>query len=134
MRTFVAVAGTGQFSEAADGLSITQQAVDDDVHVVAVTGYLDFDAAPRLKRCIVDCIEAGGRRLVVDLSDAGFIDSTGIGVLAGALKRLRECDGSLVVVCTHENVRSIFELVGLDDLIPLHQSRDDAISALARAA
>ena len=73
-----------------NAFSITQQAVDDDVHVIAVTGYLDFDAAPRLKRCIVDCIEAGGRRLVVDLSDAGFIDSTGIGVLAGALKRLRE--------------------------------------------
>jgi anti-sigma B factor antagonist len=117
-----------------NAFSITQQAVDDDVYIVAVTGYLDFDAAPRLKRSIVDSIEAGGRRLVVDLSDAGFIDSTGIGVLAGALKRLHECGGSLVVVCTHENVRSIFELVGLDDLIPLHQSRDDAISALARAA
>ena len=114
--------------------SITDQALDDEVAVVAVTGYVDFDAAPTLKRSVVDCIEAGHSRLVVDLSEAGFIDSTAIGVLVASLKRLQESGGSLVVVCTNENVRSIFELVGLDEVITLHRSRDDAISALARAA
>jgi anti-sigma B factor antagonist len=114
--------------------SITEEIVDDEVAAVAVTGYLDFDAAPRLKSSLVDCIEAGSTHLVVDLTEAGFIDSTAIGVLVGTLKRLEESGGSLVVVCTNENVRGIFELVGLDEIINLHRSRDDAISALPRAA
>jgi anti-sigma B factor antagonist len=114
--------------------SITTETVDDPVAAVAVSGYVDFDAAPALKHSLVDCIEAGRSQLVVDLAEAGFIDSTAIGVLVGALKRLQESGGSLVVVCTNENVQSIFELVGLDEVITLHRSRDDAISAFARAA
>jgi anti-sigma B factor antagonist len=114
--------------------SISSETVDDQVAVVAVTGYADYDAAPALKHSLVDCIEAGRSHLVVDLAEAGFVDSTAIGVLVGALKRLQESGGSLVVVCTNENVQSIFELVGLDEVINLHRSRDDAISAFARAA
>jgi len=114
--------------------SIAKETIDDEVSVVAVGGYLDFDAAPALKLSLVDCIKAGTGHLVVDLTETGFIDSTAIGVLVGALKRLEESGGSLVVVCTNENVQSIFELVGLDEVIGLHRSRDDAISAFARAA
>jgi anti-sigma B factor antagonist len=114
--------------------TITEQPVGHDVRVIAVSGYVDFDAAPRLKQSIVGCIEAGGSRLVIDLAEAAFIDSTAIGVLVGALKRLNKSGGSLVVVCTVENVQNIFEIVGLEDVIPLHRSRDDAVSALARAA
>jgi anti-sigma B factor antagonist len=113
---------------------ITRQTIDDEVAVVAVTGYVDFDAGPALKESLVACIDAGSSHLVVDLAEAGFIDSTAIGILVGALKRLEESGGSLVVVCTNENVQSIFELVGLDEVINLHRSRDDAISAFARAA
>jgi anti-sigma B factor antagonist len=114
--------------------SISTETVDDAVAIVAVTGYLDFDAAPALKQSLVDCIKAGTGHLVVDLAETGFIDSTAIGVLVGAQKRLQESGGSLVVVCANENVQSIFELVGLDEVIRLHRSRDDAISAFARAA
>jgi anti-sigma B factor antagonist len=114
--------------------SIHRETADDEVAIVSVTGYLDFDAAPALKHGLVDCIEAGTGHLVVDLTETGFIDSTAIGVLVGALKRLEGSGGSLVVVCTNENVKSIFELVGLDEVINLHRSRDDAVSAFARAA
>ena len=114
--------------------SITDDRIDDEVAVVAVNGYVDFDAAPTLKHNLADCIDAGTRHLIVDLTEAGFIDSTAIGTLVAALKRLEASGGSLVVVCTNENVRSIFELVGLEELINLHRSRDDAISALPRAA
>jgi anti-sigma B factor antagonist len=114
--------------------TISRETVDDEIAVVSVTGYLDFDAAPALKQRLVESIDAGCDRLVVDLAETGFIDSTAIGVLVGALKRIQESGGSLVVVCANENVQSIFELVGLDELIGLHPSRDDAISAFARAA
>ncbi len=106
----------------------------EDIAIIVVDGYLDFDAAPALKRSIVGRIDEGSRHLVIDLTGADFIDSTAIGVLVGALKRLQESSGSLAVVCTNENIRNVFEIVGLDDMLPLHRSRDDAVSALARAA
>jgi anti-sigma B factor antagonist len=111
--------------------NITEGTVDRGVHVIPVDGYVDFDAAPQLKHVIVQRIDEGGRHLVIDLSGAGFIDSTGIGVLVGALKRLRDVGGAMAVVCPDDDMRHIFEVVGLENVIPLHASRDDAVSALA---
>ncbi len=113
---------------------MTDHLVDDEVCVVCVGGYVDFDVAPRLKKCLVRRIEEGVRVILVDLSEAGFIDSTGIGVLVGALKRLREAGGALAVICANENVSSIFEIVGLENVISLYRSREDALAALAQPA
>lgn len=114
--------------------TVTEPPGDAGVRVIAVQGYVDFDAAPAFKRFLVERIDEGGRHLVVDLSEAGFIDSTGIGVLVGALKRLQEHDGSLAVVCPDADMRSIFEIVGLENVIPLHAALSDAVDSLAQAA
>jgi anti-sigma B factor antagonist len=113
---------------------ITEDVVAGDVRVFRVAGDVDFGVAPQLKRCISDRIEAGDRQVVVDLSAAGFVDSTAIGVLVGALRRLGDRGGSLVVVCDNENVRNIFETVGLHNVIPLHSSHEDALAGLAQTA
>lgn len=113
---------------------IREERIDREVSVVLVDGYLDFDAAPALKESIVNQIDEGTRHLVIDLSRTEFIDSTAIGVLVGALKRVNESSGSLAVVCTNENIRDIFALVGLDDMLRLYRSRDDALSAIASTA
>lgn len=109
---------------------VSEHAAEGGVHVIRVGGYVDFDVAPQLKKRVVQRIEAGDRQLIIDLSDAGFIDSTAIGVLVGALKRLREADGSLAVICANDNVRGIFEIVGLETVIPLHDSYEAALAAL----
>ncbi len=109
---------------------LSEHTVEGDVHVIRIGGYVDFDVAPQLKKRVLERIESGCRLLVIDLSDAGFIDSTAIGVLVGALKRLREAGGSLAVICDNENVRGIFEIVGLESVIPLHRSREDALATL----
>src|SRR5256885_15901603 len=79
-------------------------------------------------------IKAGRRRLVLDLSDVTFIDSTAIGVIAGAVEKLDEAGGgALAIVCTHEKVMQIFEITGLDSVITVHPSREEALAALAVA-
>jgi len=113
---------------------IREERVDREVSVVLVDGYLDFDAAPALKESIVNQLDEGTRHLIVDLTQTEFIDSTAIGVLVGGLKRVQESGGTLAVVCTNANIRDIFALVGLDDMLPLHRSRDDALSAIASTA
>jgi anti-sigma B factor antagonist len=108
----------------------------EDVAVMKVGGELDYAASPQLRERIADQINAGGRRLVIDLSAVTFIDSTAIGVLVGAAVRLRDGgEGSLAVVCAPERKRvaQIFEIAAVGSVIDLHDSREEALLALAMA-
>jgi anti-sigma B factor antagonist len=117
--------------------------IGDDVHVedagpevavLVVGGEVDFEGSPQLKARIARAIKGGTRRLILDLSDVTFIDSTAIGVVAGAVMKLSAAGGgSLSVVCTHEKVLQIFEITGLDSVITVHPSREDALEAAAAA-
>jgi anti-sigma B factor antagonist len=108
----------------------------EDVFVLVVGGEIDFAASPKLKRTLAEHIDDGARRLILDLSTVTFIDSTAIGVLVGAVMRLHQLGGgSLAVVCSDDNepVLQIFEIAGVDSLIALHRSREQALSALTVA-
>ncbi len=111
-----------------------EDTTDGDLAIVAMGGELDYEASPQLRARLVGAIKAGGRRLVLDLSDVTFIDSTAIGVLAGTVARLDEAGGgSLSVVSTNDKVLQIFEITGLDGVISLHSSREEAVSAFSLA-
>jgi anti-sigma B factor antagonist len=105
-----------------------------DVAILVVGGEVDYEVSPQVKAHMMRALKAGGRRLILDLTAVTFIDSTAIGVLAGVVDKLDETGGgSLSVVCTHEKVMQIFEITGLDSVITLHPSREDALAALAPA-
>ena len=105
------------------------------VGVLAAGGEIDYAASPLLHERIARHIKAGTRHLIIDLSEATFIDSTAIGVLVGAVGSLREaCGGTLAVVCMHENVLKIFEISGLQAAIAMYRTRGEAMSALALVA
>jgi anti-sigma B factor antagonist len=110
---------------------ISYDFANDAVHVIRVSGDVNFGAAPELKKWILDRVQAGDRRLIVDLCAASFIDSTAIGVLVGALKRLQDAGGTLAVVCATANVRTTFEVVGIEHVITMYSSSDDALAAFA---
>jgi|HubBroStandDraft_2_1064218.scaffolds.fasta_scaffold00289_5 anti-sigma B factor antagonist len=108
----------------------------DDVVVLVAGGELDYAASPQIRDHLRSRIDAGMRRLVLDLSGTTFIDSTAIGVLVAAVMQLQELDGgSLAVVCAEENRRvlRIFEIAGVDSLIALHRTREEALAELAVA-
>ena len=113
---------------------IEDEAIDDSTHVIVLGGEVDLYTAPEFKERMVELIEAGKQQIVVDLSKATFIDSTTLGVLVGGVKRLRPAGGSLALVCTDENITKIFEITGLDRVFPIHESRDDALAAVASGA
>jgi anti-sigma B factor antagonist len=109
----------------------------EDIAMLVAGGDIDYEASPQLRECLADQIHAGARRLVLDLSKVTFIDSTAIGVLVGAVMRLHEeSGGSLAVVCSEENRRvlRIFEIAGVDSLIALHRSREEALLELTTAS
>ena len=110
--------------------SLTEDALDADRHVVAVRGEIDLFTAPELKQKLTDAIEGGKTRIVVDLSDTTFLDSTALGVLIGAVKRLRSREGALVIVNTDQNIAKTFEITGLDQIFTIRPTRDEAVAAL----
>ncbi len=110
---------------------IDDEEIDAETHVIELGGEVDLYTAPEFKERLVQVIESGKKRVVVDLSKATFIDSTTLGVLVGGVKRLRPNGGSLALVCTDPNIIKIFEITGLDRVFPIHGSRDEALSAIA---
>ena len=100
------------------------RSVDEGVPVVAVHGELDLAGAPDLRRALSEAIDENpGRQVVVDLEGVEFIDSAGLGVLAGGLQRARAGEGDLVLVATGRSVVKALELTGLTRVFRIHTSR-----------
>jgi anti-sigma B factor antagonist len=97
------------------------------IAVVAVRGDADLHTAQELRSAIGDAIDGGATAVVVDLAETTFIDSMTLGVLLGAVKRLRPIGGRVSVVCNDANIRRIFEITLLDRVFSLHESRAAAI-------
>jgi anti-sigma B factor antagonist len=98
--------------------------------VLSVHGEADLHSAPQLRDAIGTAIEDGATELVLDLSETTFVDSMTLGVLLGAMKRVRARGGNLHLVVPGADVRRIFEITLLDRVFPLHETREEAIRAV----
>ncbi|BBH65718.1 anti-sigma-B factor antagonist [Actinoplanes sp. OR16] len=87
--------------------------------VLEVGGEVDVYTAPRLRERLIELVDAGARDVVVDLERVEFLDSTGLGVLVGALKRLRTAHGTFGLVCAKEPLLKIFRITALDQVFPI---------------
>jgi len=111
-------------------LRITDHILDPSTHVIEVSGQIDLYAAPEFKHRTHDVIDKGAKKVIVDLSGVEFMDSTGLGVLVGALKRLRSTQGVLALVVTDYDIERMLELTGLDGILNVYRSRDEALQRL----
>lgn len=96
--------------------------------VLSVAGEIDVYTAPRLRDRISELVGEGVYRIVVDLESVDFLDSTGLGVLVGGLKKVRSHGGSLALVCTQERLLKIFRITGLAKVFAIHGSVSDAVA------
>ncbi len=101
----------------------------DGFEVIDVQGEIDIYTAPRLRELLIDLVSKGSYQLVVNLDEVGFLDSTGLGVLVGGLRRVRAHDGSLDLVCTRERVLKILKITGLTEVFGIYETADQAIAA-----
>ena len=101
----------------------------DGAYVVAVAGEVDLLSAPALKEALRDAIAAGAKRIVIDMTATRFIDSTTLGVILGASKRLRPQGGEVVLVIDHPSIRKIFEITLLDRAFQIFETREQALAA-----
>ena len=101
----------------------------DGIEVIDVQGEIDMYTAPRLRELLIDLVSRGSCQLVVNLDKVGFLDSTGLGVLVGGLRRVRAHDGSLELVCTQQRILKIFRITGLTEVFGIYETVDQAIAA-----
>jgi anti-sigma B factor antagonist len=117
-------------AEMTAGFRIEPSPLNDDTTVIVVGGEVDLFTAPDLKAAIGQSLDAGRSRVVVDLTDTTFLDSSGLGVLVGALQRLRDRGGALAIVNVDASIARTFSITGLDQILAISDTRDAAIAAL----
>ena len=117
-----------------DDFNVETMRIGGDTVLLALEGQVDLHTAPELRDQLVSAIEDGAVNVVVDLSDTTFIDSMTLGVLLGAVKRLRPRGGQLRVVCSDPNIRKIFEITLLDQSSPCTAHGRPRSSASSRPA
>jgi anti-sigma B factor antagonist len=98
--------------------------------VVTVRGEVDLATSPRLREELIDALARSARGLVVDLAEVGFLDSTGLGVLAGAHRRAKADGRFFRLVCARREVLDVLRVTGLDLVLPMAPSVPEAIAAM----
>jgi anti-sigma B factor antagonist len=98
-----------------------------DAALLRLRGEIDVYTAPRLRQAIIDLVDGGATRIVVDMEKVDFLDSTGLGVLVGGLKRVRMKEGSLAIVTSQDKILKIFDITGLNKVFPIHSSLEEAV-------
>jgi anti-sigma B factor antagonist len=108
-------------------LSLATRDVDGRT-IVAVGGEIDVYTAPKLRDKITELVAAGTYHLVIDMEAVEFLDSTGLGVLVGGLKKVRAHDGSLSLICNQDRLLKIFRITGLAKVFVIHGSAEAALA------
>jgi len=104
----------------------------DPATVVLVRGEVTFSNVTEFDRRLERAFGEGARNLVIDLSEVTFIDSSGLSALLTASSRARERGGAVALVLPQGEPPSIFRFRGVDRLLSLHASREDAVHSLSR--
>lgn len=107
-------------------MRVNSRTPGDTICVMHIEGEVDVYTAPQLKQDIVEIAERGVKHLIINLSKVEYLDSTGLGVLIGGLKRLREGEGNLVLVGPGMRILRIFEITGLDKIFDIYETEDEA--------
>ena len=110
--------------------AINSRPVEDGLSIIDLRGEVDAFTAPKLKQEMINQIERGTTRLAINLADVKYLDSTGLGVLIGGLKRTRDKQGELVLVCPNVRIMRIFEITGLSRIFEMFQTESEALDRL----
>jgi anti-sigma B factor antagonist len=98
------------------------------VVVIGVDGQLIVGNRHELKQRVLDAVEAGERKVVIDFSNTGYIDSSGLGALVSISKKLRDAGGELRLAGLNDDLRTLFELTKLDTLFTIADSTEQALA------
>jgi anti-sigma B factor antagonist len=100
-----------------------------DVTIIEAEGQLIVGNRQELKQLVLDAIDKGAKKVLVDFARTGYIDSSGLGVLVSLAKKIREGDGDLRLANLNDDLQTLFELTKLDTLFQISQTREHALES-----
>ncbi|MCL5773375.1 MAG: STAS domain-containing protein [Firmicutes bacterium] len=112
-------------------IKVATKPIKDKAHAVEVQGEIDVYSSPKVKEAINELIEKGNYTLIINLEGVRYIDSTGLGVLIGALKKVREHNGSISLICTNPQIKKIFNITGLVKIFGIYKNEEESLKSLA---
>jgi anti-sigma B factor antagonist len=107
-------------------LTVDTRSPSSEVCVVTLEGEIDVYTSIQLKQDIATILAEGQKYVVLNVSKVEYLDSTGLGVLIGTLKRLRETGGNLVIVGPAPRITRIFEITGLYKIFAIYATEEEA--------
>jgi anti-anti-sigma factor len=111
---------------------VESEELEGGIHALTVRGELDMNTAPELERKLEEALADSDARIMLDLSECEFIDSTGIALIVRAWQRLdgNGGGGRLVLCCINHQVRRLLKITGVESSISMHEQRDAALAEL----
>ena len=110
-------------------MSFTARKDAKGIVIIGVDGQLIVGNRHDLKQSVLEALERGDRKFVIDFSNTGYIDSSGLGVLVSLLRKIREAGGDLRIAGLNEDLRTLFELTKLDTLFTITDSPAAALAS-----
>lgn len=101
----------------------------DDVRIIKVQGELDALVAPKLKEKIAKQIEMDVTKFIIDFEELVHINSLAMGILRGKLRIVRELGGDIKLVALNDHIKTIFEMIGLDELFEIYSTEQEALNS-----
>jgi anti-sigma B factor antagonist len=107
-------------------MDISYQALGDDLLLIRLKGRLDASTSPEVKASLKKLIEEGRRKIIIDLQDVPFIDSSGLASLVSALRLAREQGGNIALSGVQSQAHIVFRLTMLDRVFSIYLTPEDA--------
>ncbi len=111
-------------------MDISCQTIEANIVLIRLEGRLDATAEPELRTTLQSYLEKGFLKMIVDLQEVPFIDSSGLAALVSGLRLAREKSGDIVLSGIRPQVQTVFRLTMLDRVFPIHPTADDAKRSL----
>ncbi|MGL4981209.1 MAG: STAS domain-containing protein [Fusobacteriaceae bacterium] len=103
-----------------------------DIKVIKVVGELDALVAPKLKDRIAKLVEGDITKFIIDFEGLVHINSLAMGILRGKLRVVKEAGGDIKLIKLNEHIKTIFEMIGLDEIFEIYETEDNAVEAFDR--
>jgi len=100
----------------------------DDAAIVKLAGEIDMNHSPAMHQALLEVLKSQPRRLIVDLADVSYMDSSGVGTLVDALRRVHGYGGKMALVAVAPRVLSVLQITKLDQFFEIHSTVQEALA------
>ena len=99
-----------------------------EIKELKIVGELDALVAPKLKERITKLVEGDSTKFIIDFEEVTHINSLAMGILRGKLKVVKEMGGDIKLIKLNEHIKTIFEMIGLDEIFEIYETEDEAVA------